>query len=124
VTLTERLAAVGFSAGETTGPLGEVLAGFVDRRMPSRSTAVLARHNGLFRDSTFGEANPLAVPELPDELTVTGLPLPELYRIILAGTNRGGSQMFTLDDDALRSYRDPILPWGFPEMAERIAQHA
>jgi hypothetical protein len=112
--LTERLAAVGFTTAEGGGSLPEVLLGFVDRRTLHRSTALLAQHNFP------GEAQS-CFDEVHGGITVTELPLPELYRILLAGTGRGGRQILTMDEDALMSYRDPDLGWGFREMAERVA---
>jgi hypothetical protein len=112
--LTERLAAVGFITAEMGGPLPEVPLGFVDRRMLYRSTALLVQQQIHAEITTCCE-------DVDRSIAVAGVPLPELYRILLAGTGRGGRQILTLDEDALMKYRDPNLPWGFREMVERIA---
>jgi hypothetical protein len=113
--LTERIAAVGHSNPETTGPLGVLLAGFVDRRTLYRSTALLAQHNFPVEAT-----DRFAGDDFWGEISATGLPLPELYRILLAGAGRGGSRILTLDEDALKSYREPDMVYGFQEMAERV----
>jgi hypothetical protein len=114
VALTERLSAVSFTTAEMGGPLPEVPLGFVDRRMLYRSTALLVQQQIHAEITTCCE-------DAYRWIAVDGVPPPELYRILLAGTGRGGRQILTLDEDALTNYRDPDLAWGFREMAERIA---
>ncbi len=114
--LTERLAAIGYWMTETSGPFG-TLAGFADRRDLYRSTALLARHSFPIQITTFEEADFLS-------LSAEGLPLPELYRILLAGNGRGGSKILTLEGEALMNYREPNMAYGFEDLQALMQQEA
>ena len=103
----------------TTGPRGAsgclpVLRGFVNRLDLFRSTALLLRHHKLDGDGFVGDS-------FWSEMSCSGIPLPELYRLLLASAGRGGPDLFRLDGDGLVNYREPGMRHGFRDVERLVS---
>jgi hypothetical protein len=57
--------------------------------------------------------------DLPHEIS-PWMPLPELYRMMLATSGRGGDVVLTADAEELVSYREPDMVRGYPELRAAV----
>lgn len=118
--LTERLAVFGYWGEDVSGCLPLLPRGFVNRSDLFRSVALLLQNAWLTRRGLDGDR--FGDGGFWDEMDCSHISLPELYRLLLAATGRGGSQIITLDGDALVNYREPGMLYGFREVEQLLSR--
>lgn len=107
IALTEELALLCEDFDEYTNPLFPRVLGAITRQDLTRSAALLIRAHGEWDASDSG---------FYCEVQAEGIAPAEVYRILLARSNRGGTRILTMDPEQLKQFRTRHMAYDFESL--------